>query len=77
MAMEQGLHAKVVKLCGKDLKFIAANKNKNVAEFKLQSQSTRSQRWFDLDFDWIEVNFITSEPDLYKTIIVAMMIHKI
>ena len=48
------------------MKFIAENKNKNEAKFKFQGQSARSQRWFDLDFDWIEVNFSTREPDLYK-----------
>ena len=41
-------------------------KNKNEAKFKFQGQSARSKRWFDLDLDWIEVNFSTREPDLYK-----------
>ena len=50
------------------MKLIAANKNKNKAKFKFQVQYTRSQRWFDLEFDCIEVNFITREPDLYKKI---------
>ena len=66
MAMQQGLDAKVVKLRRNDLKSIAENKNKNDAKFKLQGQSVRSHPWFDLDFDWIEVNFITREPDFYK-----------
>ena len=66
MAMEQGLYAQVVKLCRKDLKFIASNKNKNEAKFKFQGQSEKSQRWFDLEFDWIGVNISTREPDLYK-----------
>ena len=61
--MEQGLYAKVVKLLRKDLKCIAANKNKNEAKLKFQGQSAGSQRWFDLDFYWIEVNFRTREPD--------------
>ena len=39
---------------------------KNEAKFKFQGQSTRSQRWFDLDLDWIEVNFSTCEPDFYN-----------
>ena len=38
----------------------------NEAKFKFQGEYARSQRWFDLDLDWIEVNFSTSEPDLYK-----------
>ena len=28
--------------------------------------SARSHIWFDLDFDWIGVNFSTREPDFYK-----------
>ena len=50
----------------KGLKFVATDKIKNEAKFKFQGKSARSQRWFDLDFDWIEVNFSTSEPDFYK-----------
>ena len=68
MAMEQGLYAQVVMLRRKDLKFTESNKNKNEAKFKFQCQSARSQRWFDLDFDWIEINFSTREPDFYKKI---------
>ena len=77
MTMEQGLYAQVVKLRQKDLKLIAANKNKNDAKFKFQGLSARSQRWFDLDLDFIEVNFSTREPDFYKKIFKAMAIHKI
>ena len=66
MAMEQSLYAKVVKLLLKDLKFVATDKNKNEAKFKFQGQSSRSQLWFDLDLDWVEINFSTREPDLYK-----------
>ena len=66
MATEQGLYAQVIMLRRKYLKFVAADKNKNEAKFKLQGQSARSQRWFDLDFDLIEVNFSTRETDLYK-----------
>ena len=50
----------------KYLKFVAADKKKNEAKFKFQGQSARSQRFFNLDFDWIEVNFSTCEPDFYK-----------
>ena len=66
MAIEQGLHAQVVKLRQKYLKFISANRNKNEAKFRFQGLSTSSQRWFDLGFDWIEVNFSKSGPYLYK-----------
>ena len=45
-----------------------ANKNKNKDKFKFQGQSTRSQRWFDIAFDWIKENFSTREPDFYKKI---------
>ena len=48
------------------LKFVAIDKNKNEAKLKYQDQSARSQRWFDLDLDWIEVNFRTREHDFYK-----------
>ena len=47
------------------MKCFATDKNKNEYKFKFQGQLARSQRWFDLDFDWIEVNFSTREPDLY------------
>ena len=56
----------MVKLRRKDLKFIAANKNENEAKFKFRGLSVRSQRWFYIDFDWVEVNFSTREPYLYK-----------
>ena len=58
MDMEQGLCAQVVKLCRKDLKFIAANKNKNEAKSKFHGQSARPQSWLGLYFDSIKVNFI-------------------
>ena len=50
----------------KDLKSVATDKNTIEAKFKFQGQYARSQRWFDLNFDWIEVNFSTGEPDFYK-----------
>ena len=64
--MEQWLYSQVISIRRKDLKFVATDKNKIEAKFKFQGQSTRSQRWFDLDLDWIEVHFSTREPDLYK-----------
>ena len=66
MATEQELYVQVVKLYRKDLKFIAANKNKNESKFKFQGISAISQSWFDLELYWIEVNFITLEPDFYN-----------
>ena len=53
MSKEQGFDAKVVMLRQKYLKITESNKSKNEAKFKFQGQSARSQRWFDLDFDWI------------------------
>ena len=52
----------------KGLEITEANKNKNKAKFKFQGQSARTQRWFDLDFDWIEEMFITRETELYRKI---------
>ena len=66
MAMEKILFAQFVKLWCKDLKFVATDKNKIEAKFKFQGQSTRSQLWFDLDLNWVEINFSTREPDFYK-----------
>ena len=63
MAMEQNLYAQVVKLRCKHLKFVATDRNKNEAKSKFQGQSARSQTWFDLDLDWIVINFSSREPD--------------
>ena len=65
---EKGLNAQVVVLCKNYLKITEANTNKNEDKLKIQGQSARSQGWFDLDFDWIEENFSTREPELYKKI---------
>ena len=64
--MEQGLCSQVIVLRQEDLKFVATDKSKNEAKFKFQGQSAISQRWFDIYFDWIEVNLSTREPDFYK-----------
>ena len=68
METEQGFYAQVAKLRWKDLELIESNKNKNEAKFKFQGQSARSQRWFDLDFDQIDVKFSTIDPDLYRKV---------
>ena len=68
MAMGKLLYAQVVVLCRNNLKFTEANKNRNKAKFKFQGQSARSQRWFDLYFGWIEVNFSTRKPDFCRKI---------
>ena len=56
----------MIRIRRKDLKFVATDKNKNEAKFNFQGKSARSQQWFDLGFDWIEVIFSTREPDLHK-----------
>ena len=66
MEMEQGLFAQVIMLCQKDMKFVATDKNKTEAKFKFLGQPARSQQWFDLDLDCIEVNSSTREPNFYK-----------
>ena len=66
--MEQSLYTQVIKFRRKDMKFDAADKNKNTSKFKCQGQSARSRYWFDLDLDWIDINFSPREPDFYKKI---------
>ena len=63
--MEQTLYAQIIKFRHKDLLFDAADKNKTESKFKFQGQSARSQLWFDIDLDWIDINFSTHEPDFY------------
>ena len=62
--MEKRLYAQVIKFRRKDLKFDAADKNKNESKIKFQGQSGRSRLWFDLDLDWIDINFSTREPSI-------------
>ena len=64
--MKQSLYAQVIKFRRKDLLFDAADKNKNEPTFKFQGQSARSQLWFDLDLDWIDMHFSTRETDFYN-----------
>ena len=64
--MEQSLYAQFIMFRRKDLKFDAADKNKNGSKFKFQGQSGRPKLWFDLDLDWIDIHFSTREPDFYN-----------
>ena len=66
MAMEQSLYAQVIMFRRKDLKFDAADKKKNPSKIIFQGQSARSRYWFDLDLDWIDINFSTGEPGFYR-----------
>ena len=61
--MEQRFYKKVVMIRRKDLKITRVNKNKNKVKLKFQGQSARRQRWFGIDFYWIEVNFSIGEPE--------------
>ena len=64
--MEQSLYAQVIKFRREDLLFDAADKNKTESKFKFQGQYARSQLWFDLNLDWIDINFSTREPDFHR-----------
>ena len=64
--MEKSLYSQVVNLRRKYQKCFATDRNKNEAKFKFQGQCARSQLWFDLDLDWIEIIFSTREPDFFK-----------
>ena len=77
MTAEQGLYEQVIMLRRKYLKFVAVDKNKNEAKFKFQGQSARSKRWFDLDFDWIEVNLSHVSLMYISRFFKAMKIHRI
>ena len=68
MAREQELYAQVVRIPRNYLNIDKAIKNKNEVTFKFKGGSAKSQRWFDLDFDYIEETFSTREPDLYRKI---------
>ena len=76
MAMEQSLYAQVVKLRRKYLKFVATDQNKNEAKFKFQGQYARSQIWFNLDLDWIEINLSLVNLIYIRNFFKAMTIHK-
>ena len=56
--------------------FDAADKNKTESKFKFQGISARSQLWFDLDSDWIDISFSTREPDFIRNYFKAMTISK-
>ena len=64
--MEKSLYAQIIKFRRKDLIFYEADKNKNESKFKFQGQSARSQLWFDINLDQIDMSFSTHEPDFYK-----------
>ena len=66
MTMEKSLYAQVVKLRRKDLKCFETDKNTNKAKLMFQGQSSIAQIWFDIDLDWMEINFSYHEPNFYK-----------
>ena len=67
MATEQGLYAQVVMIRRKE----SENKKEkeNNKKYNFQGKSSRSRRWFNLDHEWLEKNFMTREPDFYKNFI--------
>ena len=64
--MELGLYPQVFMLRRKYFKITESKTNE--AKLKFQRQSARPRSWFDIDLDWIQKNFITREPDLYRKI---------
>ena len=44
----------------------AHNNSKKKCKYYFQGKSERSQRWFDIDLDWLKYNFMTMEPEFYK-----------
>ena len=77
MTMEQGLYSQVVMIRRKDLNITEENRNKNEDKFKFQGQSARSQHWFDLDFDWIEIFLAHVNLISIRKYFKGMMKHKI
>ena len=45
------------------------NKKENNKKYNFQGKYGRSTRCFDLDHIWLEENFGTCEPDIYKSFI--------
>ena len=37
-------------------------------KYNFQGKSARTKHWFYIDHEWLKDNFITREPDFYKTI---------
>ena len=65
--MIQGFYAQVVTIRQKE----SENKKdkENTKKYNFQGKSARSRRWFDLDHEFIEEIFRTSETDFYKNFI--------
>ena len=64
MAMEQGLYAQVVMIRRKE----SENKKEkeNTKKYNFQGKFARSRRWFYLDHEWLEENFMTRETYFYR-----------
>ena len=64
--MYKGLYAQVAMIRQKE----AENKKEKdkTKKYIFQGKLTRPRRWLDLDHEWLEENFMTREPDLYKTL---------
>ena len=61
--MEQGFYAKVVMI----FRNYSENKTKKekTKKYNFQGKLARSRRWFNLDHEWSEENFMTRELDFY------------
>ena len=61
--MKQGFYEQVVMILRKE----SENKKEkeNTKKYNFQEKSSRSRRWFDLDHEWLEDNFMKYEPDFY------------
>ena len=60
--MEQILFAQVVMIHQKD--YDNKKEKEKTKKYNFQRQSTRSICWFDIDHEWLEEKFSTSEPGL-------------
>ena len=65
--MENELYAQVVMIC--QMESDDKKEKDKIKKYNFQGQSARSRRWFDLDIEWLEENFMTREPDFYKNFI--------
>ena len=64
MALEQGLYAKIIMICRRNLYDIKEKDKTKI--FNFQGKSARTKHWFDLDNEWLKENVITGETDFYK-----------
>ena len=66
MALGNGLYSQLVMILWRDSYDKKGNDKSNIYNF--QGQSARKRYLFDLDYEWLEENFITRETGFYKNI---------